>query len=96
MDAQYWDWLIGYTTQWRARLAASCLFIFSASLRFRDELIRYFKYGTFRDLNSVSEVSMREQDQRRLQARKECPRTDSIHINYKRVCKITIHGILFT
>ena len=35
-----------------------------------------------------SEVSMREQGQRRLQARKEWPRTDSIHINCKRVRKI--------
>ena len=50
---------------------------------------RDFKYETFRDLwiplNSVSEVSIREQGQRRL------PRTDSIHINCKRVCKIVKH-----
>ena len=55
-------------------------------------LTRDFKYETFRDqwipLNSESEVSMREQGQRRLQARKEWPRTDLIHINCKRVCKI--------
>ena len=54
-----------------------------------------WKYETFRDqwipLNSVSEVSMREQGQRRLQARKEWPRTDSIYIKYKRVCKIVYH-----
>ena len=37
---------------------------------------------------TLFEVSMREQGQRRLQARKEWPRTDSIHINYKCVCEI--------
>ena len=41
-------------------------------------LTRDFKHGTFRDqwipLNSVSEVSMREQGERRLQARKESRR----------------------
>ena len=39
-------------------------------------------------LFSVSGVSMREQGQRRLQTRKEWPRTDSVHINCKRVCTI--------
>ena len=62
-----------------------------------------FKYETFRDqwipLNSVSEVKKREQEQgqqisdgdeaqRRLQTRKEWPRTCSIHINCKHMCKI--------
>ena len=37
------------------------------------------------------QVSDRGEAQRRLQARKEWPRTDSIHINCKRVCKIVWH-----
>ena len=34
---------------------------------------------------------MREQGERMLQAGKEWPRTDSIYINRKRVCKIVEH-----
>ena len=61
----------------------SYLSIFSAS----HWLTRDFKYETFRDL--WIPLTMREQGQRRLQARKEWPRIDdSIHINCKRVCKI--------
>ena len=80
MCARNWTRLRNHSAR-----AASCL-IFSVS----PLLTRDFKYETFRDqwipLNSVSEVSMREQGQRRLQARKECPRTGLIH-NCKRVCR---------
>ena len=84
--------IIGYVTrQWRAH-ATSCMSLPLLCFSRLQWLTRDFKHETFGDhwipLYLESEFSMREQGERRLQARKEWLRTDSIHIDCKRVCKI--------
>ena len=79
MCARYWTRIIGYVTrQWRVSPSSPLL---SASVtKLETSNMKPFAISYF-PINSVSEVSMREQGQARL------PRTDSIHVNCKRVCK---------
>ena len=76
------NWLTGYVTRVRPRnvvfLHLLCFFPLQHEI-FRNQWI---------PLNSVSEVSMRGQGRKRLQATKKWSRTDSIHNNCKLVCKI--------
>ena len=82
MCARYWTRIIGKLVKKqdngaRAPRRVSHLLCFSPL----QWLTREFKHKTFSDLNSVFEVSTREQDQRRLQTRKKWTRPDTIHIN---------------